>query len=205
LHLETDVKTLDMPVHAFLERHVERIEWSKNVAIMQLDDLFSEALQRMVDHHTNRVFIVDDDKQPIGIVTLKEVLWVTIGSPAAKKATMMGRVSDRYGIYTAPGGEHQRTFSKASGDAMKALCAAHMSQASPIISKAHLRNIWMNLRAKVRNHDWRLLFSAEDHGYSLASLYRHCARTEEPCVLVIQDLVPTWTHLWLLHRLHLEE
>ena len=111
---DPNLRALDMPVKTFLAEFVERSEWSQNVAIAQLEENFSSVLKTMVTFHTDRVFLVDEDKVPVGIITLKEVLFLSIGSLSDMTA---GESADPHGLYDNPAGKH----TKHSADRLKAL------------------------------------------------------------------------------------
>jgi len=73
-------------------------------------------------------------------------------------------------------------------DEVVKLCEVSLEAKSSVIESYHLRHIWACLPAKVRHHNWRLLYSLAEHGASLETLYRRCSVTNEPCVTVIADM-----------------
>ncbi len=45
----------------------------------------------------------------------------------------------------------------------------------------------VNLIPRAMGYSWVLSFSTEEHGFSLATLYRHLAEIESPCLIVVMD------------------
>ena len=187
---DADVKNLNMPISEFLERFVDKSEYTSSVPLLQLENDFASCLKKMVKFHSDRVFLVDENKEPTGIVTLKEVIRFAIVGKDQAKAKLRSSMSatesgaERMKLYSSPAGEGH---SKETQAALQKLCCSKITSPSNILTPAHMRNIWMNLPSKVRHHDWRMLFSTDNDGYTLTNLYRCCGRTAEPCVMVIKD------------------
>eukprot|EP00656_Telonema_subtile_P014860 TRINITY_DN17692_c0_g1_i4.p1 TRINITY_DN17692_c0_g1~~TRINITY_DN17692_c0_g1_i4.p1 ORF type:complete len:650 (+),score=203.53 TRINITY_DN17692_c0_g1_i4:145-2094(+) len=150
----------------------------RTVPIAFVHDDVAEVLQKMALMHTDRVFVVDQDHALIGIVSiesmLKSVVLLSERDQAPPEETI---------VYLS------RTMSTADASSKKlaaALCRVSLESESKIITQAHVRYIWMHLPARVRQHNWRQLYSLREHGASLQTLYKRCSVTEEPCVMVIK-------------------
>jgi hypothetical protein len=54
-------------------------------------------------------------------------------------------------------------------------------------------------------YNWVLSFCTEEHGFSLATLYRHLAEIESPCLIVVMDTNRNVKKLYKLLKRNLEK
>ncbi len=48
------------------------------LSFWQAEHTLEQVLQQLVEHHIHRVYVVDDDRKPIGIVSLTDVLKLVV-------------------------------------------------------------------------------------------------------------------------------
>jgi CBS domain-containing protein len=62
-------------VRALLDDDVTEGQRPKRVQVCKKTHSLEHAINLLADHSIHRVFVVDDEKKPIGVITLKDVLF----------------------------------------------------------------------------------------------------------------------------------
>ncbi|XP_062980783.1 nuclear receptor coactivator 7 isoform X3 [Elgaria multicarinata webbii] len=59
---------------------------------------------------------------------------------------------------------------------------------SALLENMHVEQLAQRLPARVQGYPWRLVYSTQEHGTSLKTLYRKSASLDSPVLLVIKDM-----------------
>jgi len=151
----------------------------------------------MIAHNgTHRVFLVDDRGRAVGVISFKDALIAII------RLSERGKWLQQDPLMRPVSGDGANPLDLCRADStadlaskVASLCNVKLTRvdgspgSSGILTNAafHLPHLWMNLPAKLRHHDWRLLYQLEEDGASLRTLMHHCSVTREPCITMIQD------------------
>lgn len=173
--------SLSAPILDFLqlshENHRDRL------AAITFEDEFTEVWDLMAEHGTCTVYIVDEDHKPVGSISLDEAVQTLVSTEEGEcevpqdidvafhndeieqKAIQLCSIEmDRWPLNNKPPDFHE----------------------DELLTKGHMKYIWAHLPRKAVHHDWRLLFSLEQHGASLKSLYGRCSMVPA-CIHILAD------------------
>ena len=125
-----------------------------------------------------RVFLVDSQGRPQAVISLKDALH-----------SVLRKSKDPDGdLPSSPTGMSSWAAQPAEAARQcRTLCTVELDTPSLILQRHHVVSLWMNLPAKLRHHDWRLLYSTTEDGTSTRTLMAQCGVTNEPCLTVVQD------------------